>query len=171
MELYFTRSARTAISPVSKRRLERFAGPLVRLKADGNGIAAEQVYFIRGLPNGLGGAVLVGDHLYGTEAAQKLIATDFVTGKIKWEAENFGWASVAAADGHLYLHLIMSGEMVLVEATSEGFREKGRFTPAAPPKHKQSGPYPEGAFTYPVIANGRLYIRDLGTLWAYDIKG
>jgi outer membrane protein assembly factor BamB len=146
-------------------------GALVRLKADGNGIAAEQVYFIRGLPNGLGGAVLVGDHLYGTEAAQKLIATDFVTGKIKWEAENFGWASIAAADGQLYLHLIMSGEMVLVEATSEGFREKGRFTPAAPPKHKQSGPYPEGAFTYPVIANGRLYIRDLGTLWAYDIKG
>jgi hypothetical protein len=22
-----------------------------------------------------------------------------------------------------------------------------------------------------VIANGRLYIRDLGTLWVYDIKG
>jgi hypothetical protein len=27
------------------------------------------------------------------------------------------------------------------------------------------------SFTYPVIANGRLYIRDLGSLWAYDIKG
>jgi hypothetical protein len=26
------------------------------------------------------------------------------------------------------------------------------------------------SFAYPVIANGRLYIRDLGTLWAYDIK-
>jgi hypothetical protein len=33
------------------------------------------------------------------------------------------------------------------------------------------GTYPEQAFAYPVIANGRLYIRDLGTLWAYDIKG
>jgi hypothetical protein len=32
------------------------------------------------------------------------------------------------------------------------------------------GPFPEGAFAYPVIADGRLYIRDLGTLWAYDIK-
>jgi hypothetical protein len=29
---------------------------------------------------------------------------------------------------------------------------------------------PEKAWTYPVIANGRLYIRDNGTLWSYDIK-
>ncbi|HKG97083.1 MAG TPA: PQQ-binding-like beta-propeller repeat protein [Pyrinomonadaceae bacterium] len=145
-------------------------GGLVRLKADGNGVAAEQVYFTRGLPNGMGGAVLVGDHLYGTEVGQKLIAAEFTTGKVKWQAENFGWGSLAAADGHLYLHLVMSGEVVLVEATPQGFREKGRFTPPAPPKHKEVGPFPEGAFAYPIIANGRLYIRDLGTLWAYDIK-
>ena len=144
-------------------------GGLVRLKPEGNGVAAEQVYFIRGLPNGIGGAVLVGDHIYGTEVGQKLIAAEFTTGKVKWQAENFGWGSVAAADGLLYLHLI-TGEMILVEATPEAFREKGRFTPPAPPKHKQDGPFPEGAFAYPVIANGRLYIRDLGTLWAYDIK-
>lgn len=145
-------------------------GGLVRLKADGNGVAAEQVYFTRGLPNGLGGAVLIGDHIYGTEVAQKLIAAEFTSGKVKWESPNFGWASVAAADGHLYLHLIMTGEMVLVEATPEAFREKGRFTPPAQPKRKQDGQFPEGAFAYPVIANGRLYLRDLGTLWAYDIK-
>jgi outer membrane protein assembly factor BamB len=145
-------------------------GGLVRLKTDGNGVAAEQIYFIRGLPNGVGGAVLVGDLLYGTEPTQKLVAADFATGKVKWEAENFGWASVAAADGLLFLHLV-TGEMVLVEASPEAFREKGRFTPATPPKHKQEGPFPEMAFAYPVIANGRLYIRDLGTLWVYDIKG
>jgi hypothetical protein len=32
------------------------------------------------------------------------------------------------------------------------------------------GPYSDTAYAHPVIANGRLYIRDLGTLWAYDIK-
>jgi outer membrane protein assembly factor BamB len=144
-------------------------GGLVRLKPAGDGVIAEQVYFTRGLPNGIGGAVLVGDHIYGTEAGQKLVAAEFTTGKVKWQADNFGWGSVAAADGLLYVHLI-SGEVALVEATPEAFREKGRFTPAAPPKHKQDGPFPEGAFAYPVIANGRLYIRDLGTLWAYDIK-
>lgn len=144
-------------------------GGLIRLKPESNGVAAEQVYFARGLPNGIGGAVLVGDYLYGTEVTQKLVAAEFTTGKVKWEADKFGWASVAYADGNLYAHLV-NGDFVLVEATPEAFREKGRFTPPAQPKHKQAGQFAEMAFAYPVIANGRLYIRDLGTLWAYDIK-
>jgi hypothetical protein len=27
------------------------------------------------------------------------------------------------------------------------------------------------AWAYPVVADGRLYVRDLGTLWCYDIRG
>jgi len=57
-----------------------------------------------------------------------------------------------------------------VEATPAGYREKGRFTPPNQPKYKKDGQYAERAFAYPVIANGRLYIRDLETLWVYDIK-
>jgi outer membrane protein assembly factor BamB len=144
-------------------------GALVRLKPEGGGVAAEQVYLARGLPNGIGGAVLVGEHIYGTEAGAKLVAAEFTTGKMKWQAESLGWASIAYADGHLYIHGV-NGDFALVEATPEGYREKGRFTPPAQPKKKQVGQFPEMAFAYPVIANGRLYIRDLGTLWAYDIK-
>ena len=141
-------------------------GTLVRLQPDGT---AEQVYFTRGLPNGIGGAVLVGEHIYGTEAGGKLVSGEFTTGKVKWQAENLGWSSVAYADGHLYVHGL-NGDFALVEAKPEGYRERGRFTPPAQPKKKQAGQFPEMAFSYPVIANGRLYIRDLGTLWAYDIK-
>ncbi len=145
-------------------------GGLVRLKPDGNGVAAEQAYFGRGLPNGFGGAVLVGDYLYGTEMGeQQMVAVEFTTGKVRWKAESLGRASVASADGLLYVHG-WNGDVGLVEATPEGYREKGRFTPPNQPKHKQAGQYAENAYAYPVIANGRLYIRDLGTLWAYDIK-
>ncbi len=145
-------------------------GGLVRLKPDGSGVAAEQVYFERGLPNGIGGAVLVGDYLYGLEmATQTLVAMEFTTGKVKWKVEDFGRSSVAYADGNLYLHK-ENGDFVLVEATDEAYREKGRFTPPHQPQKKQAGQYAERAFAYPVIANGRLCIRDLGTLWAYDIK-
>ena len=144
-------------------------GGMVHLKASAEGVSAEQVYFKRGLPNGMGGAVVIGDYLYGTEVTQKLVAVEFTTGKVMWEKENFGWGSVASADGLLFVHLI-SGEIALVEATPAGFRDKGRFAPPNQPKKKQVGQYPEGAFAYPVIANGRLYIRDLGTLWAYDVK-
>jgi len=144
-------------------------GGTVRLRSNGGGVAAEQVYFERGLPNGFGGAVLVGDYLYGTDAAaQALVSAEFTTGKPKWKSENFGRASTTYADGHLYLHK-WDGDFVLVEATPEGFREKGRFTLPNQPKRKQ-GQFGDQAYTYPVIANGRLYIRDAETLWAYDIK-
>jgi outer membrane protein assembly factor BamB len=145
-------------------------GGLVRLKPDGNGVAAEQVYFARGLPNGFGGAVLVGDYLYGTEIpGQSLVAVEFTTGKVKWQAESFRMSSVAYAEGLLYLHC-ENGDVALVEATPDGYREKGRFAPPSQPKHKQAEGGNEAAFAYPVIANGRLYIRDLGIMWAYDIK-
>lgn len=144
-------------------------GGLVRLKPEGPGVAAEQVYFERGLPNGFGGAVLVGDYLYGTRTRQGLAAVEFTTGKIRWQAESTSMGSVAYADGHLYLH-DENGDFVLVEATPEGYREKGRFNPPNQSKKKQAGQMAEKAFAYPVIANGKLYIRDLDTLWAYDIK-
>ena len=145
-------------------------GGMVRLKPDGNGVAAEQVYFERGLPNGFGGAVLVGDYLYGSDPAeQKVVAVEFTTGKVKWKAESLGRSSLAYADGLLYVHA-WKGDVGLVEATSEGYREKGRFTPPAQPKPAQGAPYSDTAYAHPVISNGRLYIRDSGTLWAYDIK-
>ena len=144
-------------------------GGLVRLKPDQGGVAAEQVYFSRGLPNGFGGAVLVGDYLYGTEVQGRLIAVEFTTGKVMWKADDLGMASLAYADGLLYVHS-SKGDVILVEPTQEAYHEKGRFTPPAQPKHKKVGGYEEVAFSYPVIANGRLYIRDLETMWAYDIK-
>jgi outer membrane protein assembly factor BamB len=147
-------------------------GCLVQLKANSNGVSAEQIYFNRGLPNGLGGAVVVGDYLYGTDIATgPLVAIEFATGKIKWKDESIGRVSIVYADGLLYLHGL-NGDVALVEVSPEGYREKGRFTPPGQPKHKEVGvPYPEQAYAHPVIANGRLYIRDLGTLWVYDIKG
>ena len=143
-------------------------GGVVRLKSEPGGVAAEQVYFKRGLPNNMGGSVLVGAYLYGT-ANEGLVAVEFTTGTVKWQAESLGSGSVAYADGLLYLHG-SNGEVALVEATPEAYREKGRFTRPAQPKRNKLGPFPEKAWTYPVIANGRLYIRDIGTLWAYDIK-
>lgn len=145
-------------------------GGLIRLKPEGNGVVAEQVYFARGLPNGIGGAVLVGDYLYGTEdAGEHLVAAEFSTGKVKWQSESVGIASVAYADGLLYVHGA-NGQIALVEATPEEYRERGKFSPPAQPKRRRLGPYPEKSWSYPVIANGRLYIRDIGTLWAYDIR-
>jgi outer membrane protein assembly factor BamB len=142
----------------------RFGGGLVQLHASGDGVTAEEVYFERDAPNTLGGQVLLAGYLYGTNQ-KGLAAAEFVTGKIQWQSEA-GPGAVQYADGRLYVHY-ENGDVALVEATPEEFREKGRFTPVNQPKRSRAR---EAAWAYPVVANGRLYIRDLGTLWCYEVK-
>ncbi len=145
----------------------RMGGGLVKLKADKEGgVAAEQVYFERGLPNNIGGAVLLGGYLYGT-TGEGLVCAEFTTGKVKWQDKCVGPGAVCFAEGRLYIHG-ENGQVALVEATPEAYREKGRFTPPEQPKHDRGAM--EKAWAYPAVANGRLYIRDDGTLWCYDIK-
>ncbi len=141
-------------------------GGLVNLKAAGDGVAAEPVYLVRDLPNTNGGSVLLGDNLYGT-TGKGLVAAEFKTGKVLWQAESIGAGSTFYADGHLYIHG-HNGDVALVEATPETYREKGRFTPPDQPKNRSLPG--EKAWSYPVVANGRLYVRDLGALWCYDVR-
>ena len=139
----------------------RSGGALVKVaSADGK---VEQIYFDPKLPNAIGGAVLVNGHLYGT--SQVLVCADFKTGKVKWTERGVGAAAICYADGRLYIHG-ENGDVALVEATPEEYRERGRFTP---PDQPDRGP--SKAWAYPVIANGRLYFRDMNSLWCYDIKG
>lgn len=143
----------------------RFGGGLVQLTAMNGAVNLEQVYFERDLPNSLGGQVLLGDFLYGTNP-EGPVAAEFATGKIRWKSDAGGPGAILAADGRLYWHL-ESGEVLLAEATPDAFREKGRFTPADPPKRRDSR---ERAWSHPVLANGRLYIRDLDHLWCYYVR-
>jgi hypothetical protein len=143
----------------------RFGGGLVQLHATKDGVTAEEVYFERSVPNTLGGQVLLEGYLYGTNP-EGMVSAEFKTGKIKWQADSVGPGAVLYADGHLYVSG-EGGDVALVEASPEAYREKGRFTPPNPPKRVRSR---EMAWAYPVVANGRLYIRDLGTLWCYDVR-
>jgi outer membrane protein assembly factor BamB len=144
----------------------RTGGGLVKLKAEGDGVAAEPVYFERDLPTSIGGAVLLAGHLYGT-TSQGLICAEFTTGQVKWKDKSIGAGALCCAEGRLYVHG-ENGDVALVEATPEAYREKGRFSPPDQPKHPRGAM--EKAWAYPVVANGRLYIRDAGTLWCYDVK-
>jgi outer membrane protein assembly factor BamB len=139
-------------------------GGAVKLKVKDGSVEPEEVYFGLKFPTAIGGAVKVGDYLYGT--AQALLCIEFATGQVKWEDRALGAASLCYADGRLYLHS-ENGEMGLVEPSPEAYREKGRFAPPDQPKHTIQM---EKAWAYPVVANGQLYIRDQGTLWCYDVK-
>jgi outer membrane protein assembly factor BamB len=141
-------------------------GGAVKLnKTDDGTFDPVEVYFANKLPTAIGGAVKVGDLLYST-TAQAMLCIEFATGEIQWQERALGAASLCYADDRLYLHG-ENGEVALVEPSSESYREKGRFTPPGQVEPKGMGK----AWAYPVVADGRLYIRDHDTLWAFDIKG
>ncbi|MGE3309107.1 MAG: PQQ-binding-like beta-propeller repeat protein [Limisphaerales bacterium] len=141
-------------------------GGAVRLSATaGGGVSAEEMYFEPKLPTAIGGAVKVGSELYGT-TAQALLCVEFATGKVLWEERAIGAASMCHADGRLYLHG-ENGEVALVEPSPAGYREKGRFTPPDAPKHSQPM---EKSWAFPVVSQGRLLVRDHGTLWCYEVR-
>jgi outer membrane protein assembly factor BamB len=140
-------------------------GGAVKLVAKDGGVEAEQAYFEAKLPTAIGGAVKVGDFLYGT-TAQALLCVEFATGKVKWEERAIGAASICVAEDRLYLHG-ENGTVALVEASPDRYREKGRFTPTDQPKRRNQG---EKSWVYPVVANGQLYIRNHDSLWCYDVR-
>jgi outer membrane protein assembly factor BamB len=135
---------------------------LVKLKASAGAFEVEEVYAGRSLPTAIGGAVKVGEYLYGA-TGRDLLCVEFKTGKVQWQDPSVGPGSLCFADGCLYIHG-ENGEVALVEPGSSGYREKGRFTPPDQPDRA-----PSKAWAYPVVANGRLFIRDIGTLWCYDV--
>ena len=137
-------------------------GGLIHLTSAQGGVGAEPVYADKKLPTSLGGTVEIGGYLYGT--ADVLYCLDFKTGAVKWKERGIGARSICFADGCLYLHG-ENGEAALVEATPEGYHEKGHFSPPDQPERGSAK-----AWAYPVVANGRLYLRDLDRLWCYDIK-
>ncbi len=142
-------------------------GALGKLSSGTSGIEATEVYFTPQMRNHHGGMVLVGDYLYGFDEAT-LTCLEFKTGKIMWTDRSVGKGSVTFADGHIVAR--SEGErggrgpsaVALVEATSKGYVETGRFMQP----DKGSNP----AWPYPVVSNGRLLLRDQDILLCYDIK-
>jgi outer membrane protein assembly factor BamB len=137
----------------------------IKLLQTAEGLEYDEIYFGPQYPSAIGGAVLVGDYLYGTNRTTTT-CVKFDSGDVVWtEERGMAPSSLCYADGHLYLHSEGSNEVGLIEATPDGYRENGRFTPEGTPDKGQSK-----SWSYPVVADGRLYIHDWGTLWCYDVK-
>lgn len=141
---------------------------LLKLSKDGGGVKAEEVYFLPGneLQNHHGGMILKDGYIYTGTAHNKgfPISVNMKTGEKAWgpvRNEGKGSAAVSYADGHLYFRY-QNGLMVLIEATPEEYREKGSFMI---PNINQF------SWSHPVIADGKLYLREQDNLYCYDISG
>ncbi|GIW97917.1 MAG: hypothetical protein KatS3mg111_1250 [Pirellulaceae bacterium] len=139
-------------------------GGLVKLSTNANGhVEADEVYFTTYMRNHHGGLILHDGCVYGAAGGNEggfLVTMDFLTGDILWRERRAPKGSLAFADGRLYLRA-EGGTMILIEPNREQYIERGRF--------EQPDRSEEPAWTHPVIANGKLYLRDQDLLLCYDI--
>ncbi len=134
----------------------------------GEGNAVEEVYKNDVMVNHHGGVILVGEHLYGYSDKGGWVCQDFKTGEEVWSEKGaLKKGAVAYADGHLYCLGEGDGAVVLVEATAEGWNEKGRFV--LEPQTEQRAEKGK-IWTHPIISNGKLYLRDQELIHCYDIS-
>ena len=133
-------------------------GALLQLRAENGEVRADEAYFTRDMMNHHGGVVFVNGHLYGFSNAI-LTCLEAATGKVQWRDRSVGKGSLTYADGRLYV--LGEGNTVgLVEASPAAYVERGRFSIA-----DQGWP----SWAHPVVAGGRLYLRNQGVLAAHDI--
>ncbi len=140
-------------------------GGAVKLTKDGSGeFNAEEVYFTQSMQNHHGGMIVVDGCLYGANGGNgggMLVCLDFATGEILWRERPVPKGSIAMADGRLY-YRTEDGAMLLIEPNRDRYVERGRF--------EQPDRSDSPAWSHPVIANGKLYVRDQDVLFSYDIS-
>jgi outer membrane protein assembly factor BamB len=146
-------------------------GGLVKLskEVDGGGIKAEEVWFSRKLQNHHGGVIVVDGALYGANGGNgggDLVCLDFKTGNVLWDGRSLPGrpvpkGSLTLADGRLY-YRTENGPVILIEPSAKEYLERGRF--------EQPERSREPAWPHPVIANGKLYLRDQDLLLCYDVR-
>jgi outer membrane protein assembly factor BamB len=135
-------------------------GGLAKITKVGDKFEAKEVYFTNKMQNHHGNMVLVDGYLYG-DGGGLLRCLDFKTGKVMWE-ERTGKGSVVYADGNLYFRDEGAGNLWLVEANPKEFSLKGKF--------KQPDRSSDRAWAHPVVANGKLYVRDQQKMYCYNVK-
>lgn len=132
-----------------------------------NRVKMEEVYFLNAktLQNKHGGMVLVDGYIYcghgnGTGLP---ICVKLATGEVAWGPERgvgSGESSVTYADGHVVFRF-QDGKIAIVKATPEKFEVVRSFDPAFQEKE---------SWSYPVIAAGKLYLREQNKIMCYKLK-
>lgn len=140
---------------------------LLNLSSDGKqGIQVEEVYRLSGrqFQNHHGGVVQVENYIFGGHGSNNGLPTciELDTGNIVWKRRGPGTGSAATtfADGRLYFRY-QDGLVALLEASTKRFKLLGTLQiPGA------GG----DSWAHPVVANGRLFLREKDDLFVYDIQ-
>ncbi|MHC4745396.1 MAG: outer membrane protein assembly factor BamB family protein, partial [Planctomycetota bacterium] len=109
----------------------------------------------------IGSSIRIGNDVYSF--SKNVCCVDLSTGKPRWSGgKGYARSPVIFADGRFYVRR-GDGNVRLAEATPDGITLHGEFD--IPPSSKAR------TWTFPVVAGGRLYLRDQDLLYCYDVRG
>jgi outer membrane protein assembly factor BamB len=122
---------------------------LVKVIPEGKGrFHARAVYESNELCCHFSSPVRIADHLYALDETRDLTCLELRTGQVKWRQRGFRKGSLIGVDGKLIV-LGENGHLALVEADPERYHELARCKP-----------FRNRCWTLPVLADGRLLLRD-----------
>jgi outer membrane protein assembly factor BamB len=146
---------------------------VVELTADAkDGVTSKDKFLGKVMQNHHGGVVRVDKFIYGFSDKGGWMCLDFLKLDADhedpvWKSSKLDKGSLTYADGHFYCYGQGKGTCVLLAANPKEWAESGRFEI---PKKTQF-PRKSGAiWTHPVVANGKLFLRDHELIFCYDIK-
>jgi outer membrane protein assembly factor BamB len=123
----------------------------------GDTFRTQKIWENQRMKNRFTSSVLLDGHIYGLDESI-LACIDANTGEQKWKGGRYGYGQVLLAGDHLIV-LTEDGEVVLVKATPARHEEVAKFTAI-------SGK----TWNHPVIASGRLLVRNIQEMAAFDIR-
>lgn len=131
---------------------------LFQVDKNGEGYTVEEAWRSRALRSqgNFATPVPYEGYLYGF-AGSFLTCVDAATGEMVWRSRPPGIGNLVLIDGHLVI-LIRSGEIVVAEATPEGYVEVSRVKALE-----------RGYFTRPSFAAGKVYVRNLTDISAIGV--
>jgi len=145
---------------------------LIKLSKDGDGVKAEKIYANKSIVNHHGGVIRVGEYVCGHSDAGgawmclEFMKSDKADGPEPASKFKFDKGSAVFADGALYCFGQGKGEVVKVSPSPDEWKEEGRFTlPKREPTRSKAG----SVWAHPVIAHGKLFLRDQYYLFCYDV--
>ena len=145
----------------------------IQLTKNGESIKADSVYTNRVISNQHGGVVLINGYIYGysENPSASWVCQNMKTGEIVWSAKGqevgVGKGSVLGVNDRLLLFDMQTGVLAVVAASPDGWKEFGKMTI---PERTTISTQDNQLWTHPVIANGKLYVRDHDLLFCYDLK-
>ena len=141
-------------------------GELVQIGTDGK--SAKVLNKTSAVANHHGGVIELDGKLYGHSDAKEWFCYDYRAGgdDLAWTSSKLDKGSITYADGQFYCYGQGKGTLVTIKASDKAWEETGRF---AIPETSKLRPSQGKVWAHPVVADGRLYLRDYETLFVYDI--